>query len=210
MVCALRAHYIVPLQLNCDVRHPSVLAAYDAAAATPPRPFTRMPPLRKRRLSPSEAVVKLPGTLSGVAGEYFVAAELSRRGYIATLTLRNAQGIDIIAANPRSTRSVGIQVKTSQSAVPAWLASKKVEDSKLARNLFFVFVSLNGLDQPSFHIVPRSVVANYLRTNHRAWLNGTKRDGGARKDTAMRIFRDLSGEYRDRWDLLGLGAPSDV
>ncbi len=58
-----------------------------------------------------------------MAGEYFVAAELSRRGYIATLTLRNARGIDIVVADPDSTRSVGIQVKTSQSqAAACWPA----------------------------------------------------------------------------------------
>jgi hypothetical protein len=28
--------------------------------------------------------------LTGVAGEYFVAAELSRRGYIASITMRNS------------------------------------------------------------------------------------------------------------------------
>jgi hypothetical protein len=154
--------------------------------------------------------LKLPGNLSGVAGEYFVAAELSRRGYIATLTLRNAQGIDIIAAHPSTTRSVGIQVKTSQGRSPAWLASKKVEDARLAKNLFFVFVILNGYEQPAFYIVPRTTVARYLRENHARWLSEPRRDGGSRKDTAMRIFRDPKGEYRDRWDLLGLGTSSAV
>ena len=42
---------------------------------------------------------KLDSTLVGVAGEYLVAGELSRRGYIASITLRNSRGIDIIASN---------------------------------------------------------------------------------------------------------------
>jgi hypothetical protein len=41
----------------------------------------------------------LTTVLSGVSGEYFVAAELSRRGFIASLTLKNAQGIDILASS---------------------------------------------------------------------------------------------------------------
>ena len=41
---------------------------------------------------------KLSKILSGVSGEYFVAAELSRRGYIASITLRNSRGIDILCA----------------------------------------------------------------------------------------------------------------
>ena len=42
--------------------------------------------------------MKLESTQVGVAGEYFVAAELSLRGYIASITLRNTRGIDIIAS----------------------------------------------------------------------------------------------------------------
>jgi hypothetical protein len=43
-----------------------------------------------------------------------VAAELSRHGYVASLTLRNTKGIDILASNPDATKSVGIQVKNSR------------------------------------------------------------------------------------------------
>ena len=42
---------------------------------------------------------ELESVLVGVTGEYFVAAELSIRGYLASVTLRNSQGIDIIASN---------------------------------------------------------------------------------------------------------------
>ena len=58
-------------------------------------------------------IKRLPKTLVGVSGEYFVAAELSRRGYIASITLRNTRGIDILAANKDASKSVGIQVKTN-------------------------------------------------------------------------------------------------
>ena len=37
---------------------------------------------------------KISKILSGVAGEHFVAAELTRRGYIASLTSQNTKGID--------------------------------------------------------------------------------------------------------------------
>jgi hypothetical protein len=61
---------------------------------------------------------RLSTTLSGIAGEYFVAAELSRRGYVASLTLQNTRGIDILASNGDATKSVGIQVKTKQGRAP--------------------------------------------------------------------------------------------
>lgn len=143
--------------------------------------------------------------LSGVAGEYFVAAELSRQGYVASLTLRNTRGIDILASNADATRSVGIQVKTRQSRGAEWVLTKKVEEAELAENLFFVFVSLNGEDQPSFHVVPREVVVRYVTESHTLWLATPGRGGRAHQDNPMRKFKDATGEYFGRWDLLGLG-----
>src|SRR5215207_5258446 len=104
---------------------------------------------------------RLSTGLSGVAGEYFVAAELSRRGYVASLTLRNTRGIDILASNLDATKSVGIQVKTNQSDGKEWMLNKKVEAEAedLAANLFYVFVRLNGLKSPEYYVVPRVDVA---------------------------------------------------
>src|SRR3990172_11906698 len=105
---------------------------------------------------------RLSKTLSGVSGEYFVAAELSRRGYVASLTLRNTRGIDILASNKDATKSVGIQVKTSQRATADWVMTKKAEQD-LAENLFYVFVSLPPHAPASFHIVPLKLVGQYVR-----------------------------------------------
>src|SRR5689334_20306482 len=127
--------------------------------------------MRKKQ---SEATVVRPTlakTLSGVAGEYFVAAELSRRGYVASITLRNTRGIDILASNGDATRSVGIQVKTNQTTTREWILNKKAE-TNLAANLCYVFVALNGLKAPSFHVVPSSVVAAFVSDAHRNWLAG--------------------------------------
>jgi hypothetical protein len=91
---------------------------------------------------------------------YFVGAELSRRGYVASITLRNTRGIDILASNADATKSVGIQVKTNQDARKKWILSEKIENN-VATNLFFVFVRLNGhQDAPEYHIVPRADVSS--------------------------------------------------
>jgi hypothetical protein len=49
---------------------------------------------------------KIPPILAGVAGEYFVAAELSRRGWIASISLRNTRGIDILVTNQEASRKM--------------------------------------------------------------------------------------------------------
>jgi len=146
---------------------------------------------------------RLSTTLSGIAGEYFVAAELSRRGYVASLTLRNTRGIDILVSNRDATKSVGIQVKTKQGRGADWMLNKKVE-TDVAENLFFVFIVLNDLAAPEYYVVPRDEVARFVRDNHAAWLQTPGRRGQAHVDTPMRKFKDPTGRYRDRWDILGL------
>ena len=78
--------------------------------------------------------------LIGVSGEYFVAAELSRRGYVASVTLRNTRGIDIIASNEEGSKTVNIQVKTKRFKLKDWMMNKKGESIK-DKNMFYVFVS---------------------------------------------------------------------
>ena len=56
---------------------------------------------------------KLDRTLVGVAGEYLVAGELSLRGYIAAVSLRNSRGVDIVASRTDGFDPSTIQAKTS-------------------------------------------------------------------------------------------------
>jgi hypothetical protein len=148
--------------------------------------------------------MKINSQLAGVSGEYFVAAELSRRGFIASITMRNSPGIDILATNLNAKRAITIQCKTSRSSTKGWILSDKAEGFT-PKNHFYVFVRLGEKDDhPSYHIVPSKVVAKYVATRHRDWLKGKKPNGGQRKDSAMRKFRDKENKYRGKWDLLGL------
>lgn len=148
---------------------------------------------------------KLSSTLSGIAGEYFVAAELSRRGCIASVTLRNTHGVDILASNANGTKTVAIQVKTRQKRGKKLVMNEKAEVENVAETLFYVFVSLNGLEQPTFHIVPRNVVARRVRQEHAKWFATPGKRGQAHKATSVREFRDLQNEFLNQWRLLGLG-----
>jgi hypothetical protein len=68
-----------------------------------------------------------------------------------------------------------------------------------------VFVKLGaGTERPAYHIVSSKDVAKYVANSHRTWLKGKKPDGGKRKDTAMRVFKDEEDKYLERWELLGL------
>lgn len=146
---------------------------------------------------------KLTTIQTGIAGEYFVAAELTRRGWVASLTLRNTKGIDILASNSDATNSVAIQVKAKQGSKPEWLLNKKAE-LDVAANLFYIFVLFQGLETPQYHIVPRHVVAAFVTTSHKEWLATPGKGGRKHVDTDMRQFKDTAGAYLGLWDSLGL------
>jgi|SRR5581483_7791160 len=143
--------------------------------------------------------------LTGVTGEYYVAAELSRRGYLASITLRNTKGVDILCSNSDASKLVGIQVKARTGDRRSWILTEKGENY-YADNLFYVFVNVseNISSHPEFSIVPSKIVADYIREHHAEWLLSSKKNGDPRKNTSMRKFRDLEETYLNRWDLLDL------
>lgn len=147
---------------------------------------------------------KITGILSGVSGEYFVAAELSRRGYIASVTLKNTRGIDVLVSNSDATKTIGIQVKTNQSDRKAWVLNEKSEIF-YADNLFYIFVNLISIEKlPEYYIVPSQIVSDYIKNSHQEWLDNPGKKGQKHNDTSMRMFRDMKKKYINKWNLLKL------
>ena len=144
-------------------------------------------------------------SLIGISGAHFVAAEMSRKGYVVTLTSRNTEGIDILASNKDGTKTVAIQVKTTEGKTEprAWILSKKSENLKSA-NLFYVFVTLKKDQIPDFFIVSSADVAHYIQTDHEYWMNKPGKQGQAHKESDIRKFRDTEGKYLNKWNLLDL------
>ena len=139
--------------------------------------------------------------LTGSAGEYFVAAELSRRGVVAALTMSGTDAFDILAVN-KAWDSYSIQVKTTQYEKKLrWLLSSKDEKPKAD---FYVFVNLNGTEkQPDYYIMPATEVAAAIKEEHETWLATPKRDGTAHKPINMRqIILDQQDKSKDSWYLI--------
>jgi hypothetical protein len=148
--------------------------------------------------------LKISGINAGVSGEYFVAAEITKRGHIASITLRNTRGIDILATNSTATKTANIQVKTRQGKGRSWVLSEKAETYH-AQGLFYVFVNLRNLEErPQYFIVPSEDVASFVKQNHADWLVTPGKNGQKHNDTTMRQFYDPEERYLERWDLLGL------
>lgn len=119
---------------------------------------------------------------TGIAGEFLVAGELSKRGWIATLTAKNTPHVDVLAARPSGDVHARIQVKTRS---PAYSYAHRVgkQFSMDGERDYVVLVDLGSDDEaPRYWVVPASD-ANRLVTNQQLRT----------KDISV---------YENRWDLL--------
>ena len=124
----------------------------------------------------------------GATGEYLVAAELSRRGLIATTFTGNVPHYDIIASNQEG-KHVSVQVKTIRAG--AWQFGNVTQfcditfDGKRqvvgepkpcpVRRLVMVFVKIEESGHDLFYILGWQKLRDLLIKHHKAYLD--KHDG---------------------------------
>jgi hypothetical protein len=105
------------------------------------------------------AKVKKPrvdGQITGLAGEFYVAAELLKRDILASITFGSAKAIDILAYNPRTLRTISVQVKATRQMNVFPIAHSRVEAVHI-----YVFVVLNPPGtSPRYFVVPGRVLAH--------------------------------------------------
>lgn len=137
----------------------------------------------------------------GNSGEYFVAGELERHGFTVAVPMSNVKDFDILAIDRRTYKQFAIQVKTTGYKSKDWTLSVKNEDI-IGDNIFYIFVSLNELDSPEYHIVPSHIVANTIKDSHQNWLKTLGKNGQKHNDNPMRKFNDKNDTYLNNWDIL--------
>ena len=147
--------------------------------------------------------------LTGAAGEYHVAAELSRRDWLATVTIKNSPATDVLARRHDRRNIIAIQTKTA-SPGNHFRLTREDEIPGERDCEWYVLVSLRGLlDRPSFYVLPRHVVAALTYLEHREWLankgrlHKIARGAHERKENKQRQIRSAWIEgYLEKWDLL--------
>ena len=162
-------------------------------------------------------------SLLGAAGEYYVMAELLRRGYIAALAPQGVPNADVVVTDVEGARLCSIQVKTRRDigSDGGWHMKQKHEALR-AERLFYCFVDFGRepADRATVHVVPAAVVGAVLEAAHAHWLSTPGKNGQAHKDNSMRrllpdysrVYRDVIcpypqgwlEQYRNAWSLLGM------
>ncbi len=94
-------------------------------------------------------MAEIQSSSTGLSGEYFVAAELLRRGFSVGITMGNSKAIDILAE--KNNKQFIIQVKSIyKKKNVGWPMMK----DKVYTNHYYVFVNLNGdkMAEPEYYI----------------------------------------------------------
>lgn len=141
--------------------------------------------------------------LVGAAGEYHVAAQLSQRGWLATITIKNSPGTDVLAQHADNGKLVAIQCKTTAGSAH-WVLAAKDEKRSERNDAWYVLVSLKGtMERPDFYVLPRNHIAAFLYVGHRNWLRSPGRSGKPHQDNPMRnIDPSYVEAYKEDWDAL--------
>jgi hypothetical protein len=131
--------------------------------------------------------------LVGTAGEYYVCAELCRRGYLALLTPKNNPLFDVVVTNTAGSRSVSVQVKTRSSHnKQGWKLGTDITAGTPPPGMFVALVNLLGDSLPEIYVYEYSVLASRVSKVYADYMAKPKRDGSPRKEVSFRWFDEVS------------------
>jgi hypothetical protein len=95
--------------------------------------------------------------ISGLAGKFFVAAELLKRGIQTSVTFGNAKAVDLLAYHADTEQTFIVQVKSLRTS-----GYFMINRDRIARSHVYVFVLLNKPRVPvSYFIVPGSELIDH-------------------------------------------------
>ncbi|MBA7500645.1 hypothetical protein ES704_03405 [subsurface metagenome] len=151
------------------------------------------------------------GALIGNAGEYYVMAELLKRGIVAALAPRNAPSFDILAT--RGNRTIRIRVKTKSQEYPIWQYSVK-KNGSIFRDLsehrdFTVLVDLAMATKDlKFYIVSTCRINKLLNKDFEEWVNTPGKNNrphnpeNKKRNLSQEKYAQELGKCLDKWEKL--------
>jgi hypothetical protein len=153
-------------------------------------------------------------TSLSLAGEHLVAAQLCLQGHIASMTLKNFPGVDILAYDTSHEKTVNLQVKSIKKTTGFYQLGVKAAYDTLDKELEeriklpHIFVAFEGEDvrKAQVYVTPPKEVRAMARGVYMRWIEESRHrkpvDELKRNVQPLGIpLKDLSG-FKDRWDLL--------
>ena len=129
----------------------------------------------------------ISSAFAGNAGEFFVLAELTRRGWTAALTARNNRAYDVLAKRGDEFAAIRVKTKTSGFAVFQWNAKPNGEIflEMTPERDFCVLVDIPEEPNlsPTYYVVPTPVIDKWLKDDFQSWVTTPGAKGQARDET---------------------------
>lgn len=151
----------------------------------------------------------LSKNLIGTAGEYYVCAELCRRGVLALVTPKNNEIFDVLASDILGQRTISIQVKTMSIVnTQGWKFGPNMSVNKNNDNLYVVLVNMHTNGTNDFYIYKHDELVERVNHIYSEYISKPKRDGSIRKEPGFRWFdqKDFTEDdklRKNNWVLLG-------
>ena len=134
---------------------------------------------------------------TGWAGALFVAAELSRRGYDATLTFGNTPSLDLLCASPNG-KPFKIQVK-SLTTGNAVLIQKSLLDADPQPDLFFAIAIVPAKEEVPMEL---RILTHHEVTELWKAMPKLKKNGEPYKPGMDGLNWGVVKPYKDGWEKL--------
>jgi hypothetical protein len=138
----------------------------------------------KRLSKNGKKTERADGQKSGLAGEFFVAAELLKRDIQTSVTFGNAKAIDLFAQNGLTGRNFNVQVKTLRKTNHFLLYPAKVDEKHI-----YVFVVLN---------TPGNPVEYFIITGRKLLKFPFSNSGGL---SGIHSKSQELAKFKDKWDI---------
>ena len=151
----------------------------------------------------------------GQTGEYLVAAELGRRGLIATTFTGNVPHYDIIASDEKG-KHVSVQVKAGRGTswqlnISHYCEITFQENKQIVgratecpvQDLVVVFVRIAQDGNDKFYILRWPILRDILKRNHKKYLarhNGTRPKSWKSVHTA--IYEKHLAPFQNKWETI--------
>ena len=142
--------------------------------------------------------------LTGAAGVFHVASELSMRGMVALPSIRNVKGADILVADPDGKHFAFLQVKTSKAKVTFWPIGENA-NKWTGDNCYYVFVR-RVHDRFEVFMEKAEVVAREAETGEKLYLGrGVKKWALCWSMTGKDATKGAEERTRRQWEEFNLG-----
>ena len=140
--------------------------------------------------------------MTGLAGEYLVAAKMNLRGWVASLTLKNFPGVDVFGLNPKTGQHISIQVKSCWDS-SFFVGVMRSERESMPKKIQgpYVFVHMENVDEATFYILSKSEFIDLVNTTDDAYFNKPRVKPIKPEYPIALSLKDLK-PYQDCWESL--------